>query len=152
MKEKLLLNVKETLQDWKCLLSRWNEIKHDSELRKRFCNRNRNPLFDISNSSIFDTGLGSEEGLKSLNPVKDHFIQRTKAVALIFEELNKNPDIDIQTFLKLLRKYCSVISITKEEHSLVTSYCKKNKEVYNYEAYLACNIKISGLSEHILAN
>ena len=152
MKDSLILNVEETLQDWKCLLPRWNKVKDSPELRKKFCNRNRNPLFDISNNSFFDTGLGSFDGLNSNTFVKDHFIQRTKAVGLIFEELNQNPDIGVNQFIKLLRKYCSVVRITKVEHSKVTSYCKTNKEAYNYEAYRACGIKISGLSELILQN
>lgn len=150
MKESLMLNLTETLQDWKCLLPRWNKVKDCPELKKKFCNRNRNPLFDISNNSFFDTGLGSIDGLKSDNPVKDHFIQRTKAVALIFEELNKNPNLDVKGFFKLLKKYCSIVKLTKEEHSKVTSYCKKNGDVYNYEAYRACEIKVLGLSEIIL--
>lgn len=152
MEDSFTINLKETLQDWKCLLFRWDEVKGSPELRKKFCSRNRNPLFDISNNSLFDTGLGSKDGLSSCNSVKDHYIQRTKAVGLIFDELVKNPNIQSQDFLKILRKYCSIVKLTKDEHSKISSYCKSNPTVYNYEAYIACGIRVEGLSEIILRN
>jgi hypothetical protein len=100
----------------------------------------------------FNTGLGSEKGLLCSNPVEDHFIQRSKAVDLIFSEIEKDPEMSIDRFIKILKKYCSVVSLTKEEHTRVSSFCKNNKDAFNYEAYLACGIKISGLSDFILAN
>ena len=60
--------------------------------------------------------------------------------------------MNLYQFIKLLKKYCSVVQLTKEEHNLVTQYCKKNSEVLNYEAYLVCGIKIDGLSKIILAD
>ena len=152
MKSNHLEIISETLEDFKCLLSRYKKIKGNYDLRKKFCTRNRNPLWDISSMSYFKTGLGSIDGLKCDNPVEDHYIQRTKAVDLIFNELEKDPSMSLERFVQILRKYCSVVRLTKYEHSQVTSYCKKNKKVYNYEAYLACGIQIDGLSEIILAN
>ena len=152
MKQNHLETIRETFEDFKCLLPRYISVKKDSNLRKKFCTRNRNPLWDISNMKYFKTGLGSEKGLSSLNPVEDHFIQRSKAIDLIFNEIEKDPEMTLERFIKVLKKYCSVVCLTKEEHSQVTSFCKKNKEAFNYEAYLACGIKVSGLSDLILAN
>jgi len=152
MKQTHLENIRETFEDFKCLLPRFISVKEDLNLRKKFCSRNRNPLWDISNTKYFNTGLGSEEGLSSIEPVKDHFIQRAKAVNLIFNEIEKDPEMTLEQFIKILIKYCSVVSLTKEEHTRVSSFCRKNKDIFNYEAYLACGIKVSGLSDLILAN
>ena len=152
MKENHIETIRETFEDFKYLLPRYISVKEDSNLRKKFCNRNRNPLWDISSMKYFKTGLGSEKGLLSSKPVEDHFIQRTKAVDLIFNEIEKDPEMTLDQFIKILKKYCSVVYLTKEEHSQVTSFCRKNKDTFNYEAYLACGIKVSGLSDLILAN
>lgn len=152
MKENFIKNVHELLEDWKSLLVRWNQVKHCEMRRKKFCVRNRNPLFDISKNSFFFTGLGSVDGLNSDKPVLDHFIQRAKAVELIFEFLDKNPQLDTFSFLKVLKKYCSVVKLTKNEHSKVTTFCKSNQNILNFEAYEACGIKIHGLSKIILQN
>lgn len=152
MKTSLIINAYEILRDWECLIPRWNDIKNDGELRKKFCVRNRNPLFDISKNSHFITGLGSNSGLKDNDGVDDHFIQRTKAVALIFDELSKKPQMGVEHFISILRKYCSTVKLSKGEHSSVTYYCKKNEGVYNYEAYMACGIRVEGLSDFILKN
>jgi len=152
MKQTHLENIRETFEDFKALLPRYISVKEDSNLRRKFCSRNRNPLWDISNTKYFNTGLGSKEGLSSVDPVKDHFVQRTKAVDLIFTEIEKDPEMTLDRFIKILKKYCSVVFLTKEEHTRVSSFCKNNKEAFNYEAYLACGIKVSGLSDFILAN
>ena len=144
-------NISETLKDFKSLLSRFREVKEDSVLLRKFCSRNRNPLWDISNSSYFHTGLFSNNAINSALICMDHYIQRSKAVELIFKELDKCPDMGFEPFLALLKKYCGVVGLTKEEHSMVTSYCKRNSDVFNYEAYLACNIQVKGLSELILS-
>lgn len=143
--------IEELLLDYKFLISRWNQVKNDNQLKKKFCSRNRNPLFDISGCRFFKTNLGSLEGIKVNNPVYDHYIQRTKAVELIFRQFEVNPDIEITEFIRILRKYCSVVALTKEEHKKVTIYCKKHPEVFNYQAYEACGIRIQGLSELILS-
>lgn len=151
LSEAVKLNVSETLSDFKSLLGRYRQVKGNETLLKKFCSRNRNPLWDISNSKYFNSNLLSEEAKKSFSICNDHYIQRTKAVELLFRELDKDPDMSYDKFLLLLKKFCSTVKITKEEHSRVSSYCKKNKDSFNYEAYLACGIKISGLSELILS-
>lgn len=149
--DNLLVNIRETLLDFRSLLPRYMEVKNNKELLNKFCSRNRNPLFDISTSKYFYSGLSSNDAKNSPNFCFDHYIQRTKAVDLIFKELERDPDMEVERFIKLLKKYCSTVKITKEEHSRVSSYCKNNKDAYNYEAYLACNIFVPGLSELMLS-
>lgn len=149
MKGNFFHDVSELLDDWKCLVPRWNQIKDCDLLKRKFCVRNRNPLFDISSNSYFNSGLGSLEGLQIDKPVLDHYVQRAKAVEHIFEHLNVNPNITVYEFLEILKKYCSVVKLTKKEHSKVTSFCRSNKDFYNFQVYELCGIKISGLSEII---
>ena len=87
MKENFRIKCDETLKDFKCLLSRYREVKDDVKLFKMFMTRNRNPLWDLSNSSELRTGLKSKKVIESKNKgVEDHFIQRSKAMKNIFFE------------------------------------------------------------------
>jgi hypothetical protein len=147
-----LINIEETLKDFKALLSRYREVKDNSDLLKKFLTRNRNPVWDITNNNFFKTGLLSDESKDQSNSklVDDHFIQRSKAMRFIFKELDTNENMDIDTFIFLLKKYCSTVKLTKVEHIKVTQIAKKNPTYLNYESYLACGIKIDGLSDLIL--
>ncbi len=144
--------IEETLKDFVALIPRWKEVKGCELLEKKFCSRNRNPIFDISNTKYFKTKLGSKEGLTISKPVEDHYIQRTKAIKFIFNKLEENPQMKTSEFLRILKKYCSTVCLTDSEHKIVTKYCKKNPQVFNYQAYEACGIRIQGLSEIILAD
>jgi hypothetical protein len=59
-------------------------------------------------------------------------------------------DMSLDTFIEIVKKYSSTVLLTKDEHKVVTSFAKKNPTYLNYETYLACNIKIDGLSDIIL--
>lgn len=144
------INIYETYLDFVGLVPRWRQVKSDVDLKKRFCNRNRNPIFDLSSCRYFKTGLGSKDGLKITDPVHDHYIQRTKAVELIFNIVEEDPKMGIGFFTGILKKYCSTVALTSEEHKKITSYCKRNPGIYNYQAYEACGIRVEGLSEIIL--
>ena len=127
-------------------------IKNDEFKLKSFFVRNRNPLWDLTNCKFFQTGLLSE-GAKNSNKnqlVDDHFIQRSKGLKFVFSELEKNPNMDLFTFVNIVKKYSSTIKLSKEEHAKVTSFAKKNSSYLNYETYLACGIKVDGLSDIIL--
>lgn len=156
MKNKLtknqLIKIDETLKDFKILLIRYREVKDNLELLGKFLTRNRNPVWDITNINFFKTGLFSDESKNQsiTKLVDDHFIQRSKAMKFIFNELDKNEDMKIDSFILLLKKYCSTVKLTKSEHSKVTQVAKKNPTYLNYESYLACGIKIDGLSDLIL--
>ncbi len=142
-------NINELMKDYLALLPRWRVVKNNPITKHKFCSRNRNPLFDISSSKFFKTNFGSEEGLKLKKPVYDHFIQRTKAVELVFEKLDSEPEIELLDFVSFLKKICSVVALTESEHRTITSYCKKNKALYNYQAYEHCGIRVEGLSKFI---
>jgi hypothetical protein len=145
-------NIQETLEDFKALLSRYRKIKNDEIKLKQFFVRNRNPIWDITNCKFFKTGLSSDsaKNYSSDQLVDDHYIQRSKAMKFIFFELDKNECMDLEKFLFLLKKYCSTVKLTKEEHTKVTVVAKQNPTYLNYESYLACKIKVDGLSDLIL--
>jgi len=147
-----LIKIEETMNDFKCLLNRYLELKNDDEKLKLFFTRNRNPIWDITNTKFFKTGLKSERSQNLLNKdlVDDHFIQRSKSLKFIFSEMDNNKDMDLDTFIVLVKKLCSTVKLTKEEHNIVTQFAKKNPTYLNYETYLACNIKVDGLSDFIL--
>jgi hypothetical protein len=54
-------------------------------------------------------------------------------------------------FISLLKKYCSTVKLSKDEHSKVTVIAKQNPTYLNYESYLACKIQINGLSDLMLS-
>jgi len=149
MKENFKLKCVETFKDFKCLLTRYREVKEDEKLYKMFMTRNRNPLWDLSNSPYLRTGLKSTKVIESgIKGVDDHFIQRSKAMKWIFFELNNNPDMGLEQFIELLKTYSSTVELTKEEHTKVTIFTK-NKNVLNYEVYSKIGIIIEGLDEFV---
>ena len=93
------------------------------------------------------------EGAKKLGKkdlVDDHYIQRSKGLKFVFAELEKTPEMSLDMFINIVKKYSSTVKLSKEEHSKVTSFAKKNPTYLNYETYLACGIKVEGLSDIIL--
>ena len=142
--------IEETLKDFKCLLVRYEEVKEDELLLKEFCSRNRNPIFDITNIKYFQTGLKSkgliENGGEFTN---EHFIPRVKSVEIIFGELYENPDMDVDTFISLIKKYSSTILLRKDEHKRITILAK-GKDIMNYLMYEEAGIEVPGLEEYIL--
>jgi hypothetical protein len=148
--KKKLLSIDETLKDFKCLIPRYVEVKHDKNLLELFCSRNRNPIWDITNISYFKTGLLSESA-KSTTSDKlcdDHFIQRKLSMRLIMESLEKNPNITLEEFIFLIKKYSSTVKITKEEHSQVSQKTKKSNQ-YNFKVYEELGIVVKGIEEYI---
>ena len=140
----------ETLKDFKALLPRYREVKGDAKLFQLFMSRNRNPLWDLSNNKIFKTGLKSGAFLESYEKgVEDHFIQRTKSMKIVFHKLDENPDMSVEEFTKLIMAYSSTITLTKEEHSKVTSFAKNN-DMLNYQVYNLVGIEVVGLSEFMI--
>lgn len=148
-----LSNIEETLEDFKVLLTRFRSIKGDENKLKQFFVRNRNPIWDITNCKFFKTGLMSESAKnKELSElVDDHFIQRSKAMRFIFFELDRDENMEVDKFIQILKKYCSTVKLSKDEHSKVTVVAKQNPTYLNYESYLACKIQIDGLSDLMLS-
>jgi hypothetical protein len=152
MTETKFIQCKETLEDLKAHLPRF--IKFNPDERHRLCCRNRSILFDVTTSNFFKTGLMSEnvKKFKDEEISEDHYYQRTKACEKIFLELVKNPEMDVETFISLLIKYCSTITLTKKEHRRVGDFTKKNKTYLNYQVYNKLGINVEGLSELIKKN
>jgi hypothetical protein len=142
--------IEETLKDFKCLLFRYREVKGDEILLKEFCKRNRNPLFDITQINYFKTGLKSKGLIENGGDfTHEHFIPRVKSVEIIFGELDRNPDMDIETFIYLIKKYSSTILLTKDEHKRIT-LLTRGTGVMNYVMYEQAGIEVPGLEEYIL--
>jgi hypothetical protein len=148
-----LSNIEETLEDFKALLDRYRSIKGDENKLKQFFVRNRNPVWDVTNCKFFRTGLMSEDAkdLPLTQLVDDHYIQRSKAMRFIFSELDRDENMSVEKFISILKKYCSTVKLSKNEHSKVTVVAKQNPTYLNYESYLACKIKIDGLSNLMLS-
>ncbi len=152
LKPNQIEKIEETLKDFKCLLQRYREVKDNSEKLNLFFTRNRNPIWDITNINFFRTGLKSEVAVqdKSQILVDDHFIQRSKSLKFIFDELDNQEDMSLEDFINLVKRLCSTVKLTREEHNKVTLFAKKNPTYLNYETYVACGIKVDGLSNFIL--
>ena len=148
-----LSNIEETLEDFKVLLNRYRSIKGDENKLKQFFVRNRNPIWDITKCKFFKTGLMSEsaKNMELTQLVDDHFIRRSKAMRFIFSELDKDENMEVSKFIWILKKYCSTVKLSKNEHSRVTVVAKQNPTYLNYESYLACKIQIDGLSNLMLS-
>lgn len=152
LNQKQLFKAQETFEDFKVLSVRYQQVKDDETKLRAFFVRNRNPLWDLTQCKYYQTGLLSE-GAKKLGKkdlVDDHYIQRSKGLKFVFAEIEKDPNMSLETFISIVKKYSSTVKLSKEEHAKVTSFAKKNPTYLNYETYLACGIKVEGLSDIIL--
>ena len=140
-----LIKVEETLKDFVCLIPRYMEVKGNPKLYDMFLSRNRNPLFDMTKNKFWETGLSSN-GAKSSSgkKVKDHYIPRKLAMGYIMDALVKNPNKPVDVFIVLCKKYASTVTLTEEEHNLVT-VAAKNTGRPNHEFYSSCGIIVEGL-------
>lgn len=132
----------------KKLLPLFNEYKSDGKRLKVFFDQNRNGIFDCTASKEFQNGFISSkaqslmcEGVKKVNFTKDHVIRRVHGIAYLFEVLNENPDMSLDTFRKHLKLIGQQIVITKEEHDMVIKFTRRNGN-RNYHVYSQCDIKI----------
>jgi hypothetical protein len=139
------VKVEETLKDFLCLVPRYLEVKGNVKLYDMFLSRNRNPLFDMTNTKFWETGLSSN-GVKygKDKKVKDHYIPRKIAMGFIMDELVNSPNISLDVFILLCKKYASTVTFTEEEHNLVT-VTAKNTGRPNYEFYSSCGVIVEGI-------
>lgn len=145
---KAMLKINEAFECYKCLVARYLKVRNDPKALKRFLSMNRNPLFDITGSAYFRTGLMSAAASKCQEKCytsQDHFIQRTKALKYILRDMAKNPNMTLEQFISLVKKYCSTVTLTKEEHRKVTTYGRKHKDMTNVKIYKKLGIKVQGL-------
>jgi hypothetical protein len=149
---KQMTKVEETLKDFKSLVKRYEQCKGSPKKLKNFCTRNRNPLWDLTNLKYFFTGLKSKalvEAGKDAEVSKEHYIQRSLAMELIFEEISKNPKMTVRKFLKLVKKYGSTVQVLRSEHKEIGKKTK-NTGVFNFRIYKSVGIDIPGLDEHLV--
>jgi hypothetical protein len=153
---KRIRKIETALTIYKSQLPEWKRRMRagDEEALKDFYSMNRNPIFDITGIKLFETGLMSEESkkLEREGRSQDHLIQRTKSLSHIFPELAKNPKMTTEQFIKVLRRYCSTVTLTKEEHRKMTTYSRMNPNWVNVIMYDEIGIKIKGLDGWIKKN
>ena len=115
LNNKQLVKVEETLKDFICLVPRYLEVKNNPVLYDMFLSRNRNPLFDLTLNKFWETGLSSN-GFKlgQGKKVKDHYIPRKLAMGFIMRELSLNPNISLDEFIDLCKKYASTVNLTEQ--------------------------------------
>jgi hypothetical protein len=65
------------------------------------------------------------------------------------EELSNNPEISLNDFVLLCKKYASTVSLSEDEHSLITIRAK-NTGKCNYEFYSECGIIIEGMDDLVV--
>jgi hypothetical protein len=151
LSRKQMVKVEETLKDFKCLIPRYLECKSSPKKLKSFCTRNRNPLWDLTNLKYFSTGLRST-GSISIDPEvktsKEHYIQRSLAMGLIFDELVNNPNMKSKEFLLLIKKYGSTVEVLREEHKSI-GRITKNTGIFNFRIYKSVGIDIPGLDKYL---
>jgi len=157
--ENKMEQVSQTLEIYKRLTPLWEQIKNNGtpKQKKKFLSLNRNPLFDITGVKYFKTGLMSIQAKKNMNDcnckqTNDHLIQRSKSLEYIFNEISSNPDMTPRQFVRIIRRYCSTVLLTREEHMLVTSYTKQNPQITNASIYSKLGIKIKGLDKWVRKN
>lgn len=147
-----LTKLEETLKDFKVLLSRYREVKDDPEKLRIFLSRNRNQIFDLTNNKHFRPGFESKRFIEERgNYTDDHYYQRTSATSIIFSELDKNPKMNLNTFIKLVKKYGSTVRITKNEHKLISGVTK-NTKILNYTMYDKLGIELEGFDKYLIEN
>jgi hypothetical protein len=69
-------------------------------------------------------------------------------MGFIMRELSLNPNISLDEFIDLCKKYASTVNLTEQEHKLVTQTAKKTGKP-NYVFYSKCGIVVEGLDELI---
>ncbi len=52
-------------------------------------------------------------------------------------------------FVGILKKYCSTVSLTKDEHTEVTKISRQDNGMFNWEIYEKCGIVVAGLEDLI---
>ena len=148
LKDSQIKKIDMTLNIFKSQIDLYESIKSDPTDLDNFFSLNRNPLFDLTNISYFRTGLESESVTNGGKPVHDHFIQRKRAMKILFVKLSEDRGMTLDEVIVFLVDYGSTVAITKEEHQVVTMRAKNTTDL-NYELYEQCGIIIEGLDKMI---
>lgn len=148
--DKLMRKIVMSLDMLKMNLSMYLLFEDSLELDNMFRSLSRNPIFDITGVKYFSTGLSSAKALKctKCETSKDHILQRTKALKIIYKALVKNPKMTTEEYILLLKKYCSTVRLTKDEHQMVNVVSRQHPEWSNRKIYNKLKIKIPGLGKY----
>ncbi len=146
--EKKMKKFQMSLDSFRCLIPMYEKVKDNPQELYDFCMLHRNPAFDISGTSQFNTGVISKSARNSQSKkCKDHFIQRSLSMKFVFDEIHRNPNMEINQFIEICLRYFSFVTVTKQEHDMVTSMAKKTGK-YNFQLYRKCGIKLYGVGRH----
>lgn len=160
LSEKKMEQIERSLNIYKQLIPLWKKVRKSGSRReiRQFLSLNRNPLFDITNIKYFQTGLMSSQAKKYITEnvdvklTHDHMIQRSKALEYIFNEIECNPDMSTAKYIRLLRRYCSTVVLTKEEHLNISTYGRLNPSYANIVLYNDLKINVQGLDKWVRKN
>jgi len=147
-----------TLGIFKTLIPEYQKNKENPETHKIFLSLMRSPIFDITNTKFWKTGLRSESAkhLIASGETKgnskllttEHFIPRTIAMGYVMDEICANPEMDVDVFVSLIKKYGGTIVLSSSEHTKVTTMAR-NTGRCNYVFYNDCKIIVDGLEDYI---
>jgi len=138
------------LLSFKSQLSIYKEFKDDSKNLKFLFSMNRSSLWDVSKTKFFHTEFVSQKLLEEKDqiPVQEHYFNRALLSRFIFDTLIDDENMTLEKFTEMCQDLCSIIKLTKEEHSLVTKMSRGT----NYPGYIfyeKCGIKMEGFNEFI---
>jgi hypothetical protein len=91
---------------------------------------------------------GVLENVKNEPTTKDHFIQRSLSMKLIFSEITKNPKMSTNKFIKLVSKYGATVEVLKSEHKRIST-TTRGTQLYNFRVYDELGVKVDGLDQHL---
>lgn len=146
-----LVKIEVALDMYKAHLPLYREYKKNDEIKlDQFLGISRSIIFDITKSKFFQVGLISEQALKKLEDnVHEHLYNRKFSSRRLFELLEQNPNMTVEEFIFFLKKYGTIIVVTKSEHSEITKKTKGFHEKTNQD-YLDAGANIPGLEEYII--
>lgn len=146
-----LVKIEVALDMYKGHLPLYLEYKKNDEIKLNyFLGMSRSIIFDITKAKFFQVGLISEQALKKLEDIThEHLYNRKLSARKLFELLEQNPNMTVEEFIFFLKKYGTIIVVTKSEHNEIT---KKTKGLYEktVEDYENAGVNIPGLDEYII--
>lgn len=138
----------------------WEEAKLYSKLyyetddnykKKKYVSHFRSPIFDETNTSIFQKEFISLKAFNKEGKVTDeHCNGRTNCSKHLLKKIYKKEINTFDQFIEFLKNYCYTIKILSEENILVSSYLKKNKDKNFIEAYNELGIVICDKKGNVL--
>jgi hypothetical protein len=138
------------LLSFKSQLVVYKQFKNDPSGLKFLFSMNRSPLWDISGNKFFETNFSSQKLLsdRTQPSTKEHYFNRILSSRFIFNELEKDENMSLDRFTEICKDLCSIVKLTKEEHTLVTNMSRGTNRP-GYLFYEKCGIEINGFDEYM---